>query len=194
MKFNPLNNHRILVIDDNRAIHDDFRKILTRRPDPPDSDGAPLFGVTTLKFQLPIFEISSAYQGLEGMGLIEKSLREKRPYALAFVDVRMPPGWDGIETVSKIWEKYPDLQVVICTAYSDYSWEELVRKLGYFDQMVILKKPFDNIEVLQLAVAMTAKWRFNQMTKLRVRNLEEIIEVGFSRLKLPAVSMLELKQ
>jgi CheY-like chemotaxis protein len=178
MKFNPLHNHRILVIDDNRAIHDDFRKILTRRPDPPDSDGVPLFGVTTLKFQLPIFEISSAYQGLEGMGLIEKSLREKRPYALAFVDVRMPPGWDGIETVSKIWEKYPDLQVVICTAYSDHSWGEMVKELGYFDQMVILKKPFDNIEVLQLAVAMTAKWRFNQLTKLRVRNLEAIIESG----------------
>ena len=59
---------------------------------------------------------------------------------MAFVDVRMPPGWDGVETTAKIWQKYPDLQVVICTAYSDYSWEEMLKKLGYSDRLVILKK------------------------------------------------------
>ena len=90
-----------------------------------EEDEAALFGDTTVKFQLPMFEIDSAYQGQEGLDLIEKSLLENRPYALAFVDVRMPPGWDGVETTCKIWEKYPDLQVVICTAYSDYSWEEM---------------------------------------------------------------------
>jgi CheY-like chemotaxis protein len=183
MKFHPLNNHRILVIDDNRATHDDYRKILTRFPDVPDSgkDEAALFGDTAAKFQSPIFEISSAYQGLEGLDLIEKSLREKRPYALAFVDVRMPPGWDGIETISKIWEMFSELEVVICTAYSDYSWEEMVKKLGRSDRMIVLKKPFDAIEVLQLAVALTTKWRMNQQAKLRLDNLEKIIETWHSR-------------
>jgi len=52
--------------------------------------------------------------------LVKKSLEDGDPFALAFVDVRMPPGWDGIETVARIWQEYPDLQVVICTAYSDY--------------------------------------------------------------------------
>ena len=113
--------------------------------------------MTVVQFQMPVFEIDSAYQGREGLDLIEKSLLENRPYALAFVDVRMPPGWDGVETTCKIWEKYADLQVVICTAYSDYSWEEMLRVLGYSDRMVILKKPFDNIEVLQLAISMTEK-------------------------------------
>jgi CheY-like chemotaxis protein len=183
MQFNPLNNHRILVIDDNHAAHDDYRKILTRWPDLPDlrKDEAALFGNTAVKFHPPIFEISSAYQGQEGLELIERSLREKRPYALAFVDVRMPPGWDGIETARQIWEEYPDLQVVLCTAYSDYSWEEIVKKLGFSDRLVILKKPFDTIEVLQLAVGMTEKWRLNQMNKLRVDNLEKIMEAGLSR-------------
>ena len=87
---------------------------------------------------------------------------------MAFVDVRMPPGWDGVETTAKIWQKYPDLQVVICTAYSDYSWEEMLKKLGYSDRLVILKKPFDNIEVLQLAISMTEKWRLYQQAKLRL--------------------------
>ena len=179
MNINPLINHRILVIDDNRAIHDDFRKILmtaSSLPNDLEEDEAALFGDTTVKFKLPMFEIDSAYQGQEGLDLIEKSLLENRPFALAFVDVRMPPGWDGVETTCKIWEKYPDLQVVICTAYSDYSWEDMLKTLGYSDRMVILKKPFDNIEVLQLAIAMTEKWRLNQQARLHLSDLERMVQ------------------
>jgi CheY-like chemotaxis protein len=178
MKFNPGKNHRILVIDDNPAIHADLRKILapSKLPNGLDEDKAALFGDRAAKFQLPIFEIDSAYQGQAGLDLIEESLRRYRPYSLAFVDVRMPPGWDGIETTCKIWEKYPDLHVVICTAFSDYSWEEMVEPMGYLDRVVVLKKPFDNIEVMQLAVAMTEKWRLSQEAKLRVNNLEELIQ------------------
>ncbi|HEV8540951.1 MAG TPA: response regulator [Verrucomicrobiae bacterium] len=84
--------------------------------------------------------MDSAFQGEQGLALIRRSLERQRPYALAFVDVRMPPGWDGIETIARIWEDYPDLQVVVCTAYSDYSWEEMVEKLGQTDRLVILKK------------------------------------------------------
>jgi CheY-like chemotaxis protein len=179
MKIDPLKNHRILVIDDNRAIHEDIRKILKTSSslrDDLDHDEAALFGDTTVKFPLPIFEIDSAYQGREGVDLIEKSLLEDRPYALAYVDVRMPPGLDGIETIRRIWEKYPDLQIVICTAFSDYSWEEMLRTLGYSDRMVILKKPFDNIEVLLLTIAMTEKWRLYQESKLRLQDLKNILE------------------
>jgi CheY-like chemotaxis protein len=173
MKFNPLQNHRILVIDDNRAIHDDFRKILLTSSSV-DEHEAPLFGDLVENSQWPGFEIDSAYQGQEGLDLIEKSLREHRPYALAFIDVRMPPGWDGVETTCKIWEEYPNLQVVICTAYSDYSGTMMLRTLGYSDRMVILKKPFDNLEVLQLAISMTQKWRHAEESKLRVDNLEKM--------------------
>jgi|HubBroStandDraft_6_1064221.scaffolds.fasta_scaffold80385_2 two-component system sensor histidine kinase/response regulator len=186
MNINPLKNHRILVIDDNRSIHDDFRKILVKASQLPNDlseDEAALFGDEEQIFAWPKFEIDSAYQGQEGLSLIEKSLLEGRPYALAFVDVRMPPGWDGIETTCKIWEMYPDLQVVICTAYSDYSWEEMLRTLGYSDRMVILKKPFDNIEVLQLAIAMTEKWRLLQHAKLRLDDLEKMVHDRTLQLK-----------
>jgi CheY-like chemotaxis protein len=179
MKFDPQNNHRILLIDDNHAIHEDFRKILLKSPDLPWDKS--LFKDLTDISHRPSFEIDSAYQGKEGLDLIEKSLRENRPYSSAFVDVRMPPGWDGIETTCKIWAEYSDLQVVICTAFSDYSWEEMVRKLGYLDRVVILKKPFDSIEVLQLAVAMSEKWRLNQQAKLRVDNLEKLVQSLRSR-------------
>jgi two-component system, sensor histidine kinase and response regulator len=179
MNIDPLKNRRILVIDDNRAIHEDFRKILLRAANAPNDLAeveAALFGETTVEFQLPVFEIDSAYQGQEGLDLIETSLRENRHYAMAFVDVRMPPGWDGVETTVQIWKKYPDLQVVICTAYSDYSWEEMLKKLGYSDRLVILKKPFDNIEVLQLAISMTEKWRLYQQAKLHLDDLEKLVQ------------------
>src|SRR5664280_1972230 len=168
---------RILVIDDNKSIHEDFRKILggTREPGKLDSMEAALFGETETKHGLPTFQIDSAYQGQEGLELIERSLVENRPYTMAFVDVRMPPGWDGIETTAKIWEKYSDLQVVICTAYSDYSWEDILKKLGYSDRLVILKKPFDNIEALQLAISLSEKWRLYQQAKLRLGDLEKLV-------------------
>jgi two-component system, sensor histidine kinase and response regulator len=179
MKIDPLKNNRILVIDDNRAIHEDFRKILLRPANAPNDlaeEEAALFGDAAPAFQLPTFEIDSAYQGQEGLDLIEKSLRENRPYAMAFVDVRMPPGWDGVETTAKIWQKYSDLQVVICTAYSDYSWEEMLKRLGYSDRLVILKKPFDTIEVLQLAISMTEKWKLYQAAKLHLDDLEKLVQ------------------
>jgi len=177
MNANPDQNHRILLIDDNRAIHEDFKKILCKKAAPDNLTEAEksLFGDESPQIELPEFQIDSAFQGQEGLDLIEKSLQENRPYAMAFVDVRMPPGWDGVETTALIWEKYPDLQVVICTAYSDYSWEDMLKKLGYSDRLVILKKPFDNIEVLQLAISMTEKWRLYQQAKLRLDDLEKMV-------------------
>lgn len=184
--FNPDGNHRILVIDDNKAIHEDFKKILAKSCGDTDhlsKAEAALFGGEVAKAQLPKFEIDSAMQGQEGLQAIEKSLQEGRPYAMAFVDVRMPPGWDGVETTSQIWQKYPDLQVVICTAYSDYTWEDMLKKLGYSDRLVILKKPFDNIEVLQLAISMTEKWHLYYQAKLRLEDLERMVLERTAELK-----------
>jgi signal transduction histidine kinase len=178
MNLTPDKALRILVIDDNISIHEDFRKILGGAKDTAklDSMESALFGDEVAGRMFPTFEIDSAYQGQEALEMIEKSLLENRPYTMAFVDVRMPPGWDGIETTSKIWEKYADLQVVICTAYSDYSWEEILKKLGYSDRLVILKKPFDNIEALQLAISMSEKWRLYQQAKLRLGDLEKLVQ------------------
>jgi DNA-binding LytR/AlgR family response regulator len=69
-------------------------------------------------------------QGQEGWERVQQAIEKNQPYAVAFVDIRMPPGWDGVETTQKLWEVDPCLQVVICTAYSDYSWDELMTKVG----------------------------------------------------------------
>jgi DNA-binding NtrC family response regulator len=101
----------------------------------------------------------SAFNGGGGLRLIEKSLLDNRPYSVAFVDVRLGSGWDGVQTTCKIWQQYPDLQVVLCTGYSDRPWEELVKSLGFLDRMIVLVKPFDVTEVKQLAVGFSEKWR-----------------------------------
>jgi PAS domain S-box-containing protein len=178
--------HRILVIDDNPAIHNDIRKILAR-PEPgatslEDAETL-LFGETVEEDKRIFFDIDSAFQGQEGLELVKRALDAKNPYALAFVDVRMPPGWDGIETISRIWEVYPELQVVICTAYSDYSWEDITRKVGRSDSVLILKKPFDNIEVLQMAHALTKKWFLTQEAKSQLLNLDKMVNVRTEELQ-----------
>lgn len=96
---------------------------------------------------------------------------------MAFVDVRMPPGWDGIETTAKIWEQDPELQIVICTAYSDYSWDEMVARLPQSDQLLVLKKPFDTIEALQMAHALTEKWRLLQAAKFKLEHLQMNVDM-----------------
>jgi PAS domain S-box-containing protein len=167
---------RLLVIDDNRAIHDDFRKILCPSSSAPLDDlETALFGPQETDVKPPVFEMNSAYQGQEGLALLEQSVKDGRPYWMAFVDVRMPPGWDGVETITRLWEAAPELQVVICTAYSDYSWSSMTARLKHRDRLVILKKPFDAVEVLQLAAALTEKWRLLQQSKLKMAQLEMLV-------------------
>jgi diguanylate cyclase (GGDEF)-like protein/PAS domain S-box-containing protein len=164
---------RILVIDDNPAIHEDFRKIFGagRHPARSAAEQA-LFGGGAAFNGTPEFALESAYQGEEGLALVRRAQDGREPYAMAFVDVRMPPGWDGLETVRQIWRHDADIQIVICTAYSDYSWSEMLAKLGRSDRLVILKKPFDTIEVVQLASALTEKWRLARESRSILQDLE----------------------
>jgi len=170
--------HRLLLVDDNEAIHGDLRKILQPRAeleeDLNDLEAA-LFGAEVQEAPRS-FELDSAFQGQEGLMKLVKAIEEGRPYSAAFVDVRMPPGWDGIETIGHLWKADPDLQVVICTAYTDYSWRDIVGRLGASHNLVILKKPFDNIEVLQLAHALTSKREATEEAAARQTALEAEIQ------------------
>jgi CheY-like chemotaxis protein len=176
-RINDYKNRRVLVIDDNRAIHGDFRKILAPEGNDRGFDdlAEELLGESAGAPRGDGFEVTSAYQGQEGLEFVKQSLAASAPFAMAFVDVRMPPGWDGIETVARMWELYPDLQVVICTAYSDYSWDQMIERLGRSDRLLILKKPFDVAEVLQLANALTEKWCLTQKARARMEDLEEMV-------------------
>jgi signal transduction histidine kinase len=185
--MNVIKNRRVLVVDDNRAIHADFQKVLGGLGSAKCEIQAienSLFGEVGGRqaAELEPFTIDFASQGREGLKFVQRACDEKKPFALAFIDVRMPPGWDGIETTSEIWKIDPDIQVVICTAYSDYSWGEMRDKLGLSDQLLILKKPFDNIEVIQLAETLSTKWELAQGARHKLNQLEDSVEQRTSEL------------
>lgn len=188
---------KILIIDDNPQIHHDFRKILTNAKSDDDINALrnKIFAEENISAQknyplLPEFKIDTALQGQEGVHMIQKALAEHKPYALAFVDIRMPPGWNGLETIKHILELDQDIQIVIYTAYSDYSWEEMIAELGKSDNILILKKPFDLIAIRQVACALTKKWQLMQEKYLytmaletRVKERTESLQQTLSRLK-----------
>jgi diguanylate cyclase (GGDEF)-like protein len=180
---------RIIVIDDNESIHDDFLTILNgvAGPEGLADDELALFGNARKSQRNVKFEIDSALQGADGYEKVRDAVAAGKPYHLAFVDMQMPPGWDGIETIKKLWEVDPNLHVVICSAYSSYSWKEIAEKLQGSDRLLILKKPFDESEVYQIACSQTAKWFVTQQAKLKLSELEELVEVRTAELKRSAL-------
>jgi diguanylate cyclase (GGDEF)-like protein len=167
--------HRLLMIDDNPAIHEDYRKILSRRETQISAAEAALFGPEQSPVPRPAFDVDSAMQGQEGVKLARCALLEGRPYAVAFVDMRMPPGWDGLETIENLWKVDPEIQVVVCSAYSDYDWMELLARLGRSDKLIVIKKPFEPIEILQSASALSRKWQNARALKRHVEGLEWVV-------------------
>jgi diguanylate cyclase (GGDEF)-like protein len=170
---------RLLVVDDNPAIHEDFKKILPSGVQESSELLAAellLLGEPKVLPPRPMFEIDTALQGEEGVERVKQALAEGRPYAMAFIDMRMPPGWDGLETIQHLWEVDPHVQVVICSAHSDYDWTEVVARLEHSDKLLVIKKPFEAIEVLQSANALTRKWDNERTLRQQVEQLEQVVE------------------
>lgn len=175
---NAARNPRILIVDDNPAIHEDFCKILGAEASDSsfDADEIEVFGEVTRGRSLRCtFELGFASQGAQALEMVRAAKEEGYPYSLVFTDMRMPPGWDGCETTVRLWQVDPDLQIVICTAYSDRSWEEMMEKFQSPERVLILKKPFDAVEVLQLAHALTEKWSLLQSARRNTEQLERMV-------------------
>src|SRR6185503_676190 len=178
-------NRRILIVDDNRAIHEDFRKILGRTAGARDelkALDAELFGTPT---EAPdeSFELESAFQGEEAIEKVRAARAASRGYAVLFVDVRMPPGLDGIETTARLLKEDPDVGIVICSAYSDHSWEEMTSAFGKTDRVLILKKPFDTVEVRQLAHALQRRWELARLAAIKVHDMTALIDSQTAELR-----------
>jgi len=171
--------HRILVIDDNPNIHKDFQTILLEEEESTTLNSLrnEVFGDSnSQRVNKSVYELDFASQGKEGCDKVKQACSENRPYELAFVDMRMPPGWDGLKTIEHMWQIDPHVQVVICTAYSDYSWGEISERLGKSESLLILKKPFDSAEVAQFASALTQKWVLAKQAALKTEQLEEMVK------------------
>lgn len=187
------NRVRILTIDDNEQIHQDFRRCLTsvvevnNATSDLDAMEAIMFGpganAPVTKVERESYRLDSVLQGQDALEKVIQAKGDRDPYQVAFVDMRMPPGWDGLQTIEAIWGIDPDLQVVICTAYSDYSWDEIQTRLGRNDQLLILRKPFDPVEVRQMAASLSQKWQLSQLARIKKAELENLVRVRTQQLE-----------
>ncbi len=171
-------NRLILLVDDLEDIHLNYREILSsEKSDVMDA----LASFDEQFFQeedsqiFPSYDLESAFQGEEALECVMKAKEDDAPFAAAFIDVRMPPGIDGIETVKRIWEIDSRIQIILCTAYSDYSWDQIYKIFGNTDQLVLLRKPFDHAEILLLALSMTEKWNLARKAELKMQELDNMV-------------------
>jgi diguanylate cyclase (GGDEF)-like protein len=170
---------RVLIIDDQQHIHETFQRVFAAEPchDASLSDFESRFlndvqqGSTPPLQVKPVYQLTHAHGGAEGLALVEQSVKIGERFSVAFVDMRMPEGLDGLETTEKLWEIDPCLQVVICTAHSDHSWDDVVARLGYNDKLLLLKKPFESDEARQLALALSEKCRLAALQERKVAEL-----------------------
>lgn len=177
MKWENTQTPRILVVDDNRRIHEDFDLVFfnRQRNSELEADQKEIYGqFEHPAISKPTYELDHALSGNEAIDKTQSSIADGRPYQVAFVDIRMP-GMDGVETIERIWAIDPRIQAVICTAFADYRWEDLARRLGQSDKLLILKKPFDHIEAFQLACTLSEKWFLARQAALKFEQMELLV-------------------
>ena len=146
MTTSPDALRRVLVIDDSEDVHAEYRELLG------GSAG-------------PALDLAFSFQGEDGWRSVCEARAAGRPFAMAFVDMRMPPGWDGIETTHCLLRDDPEIQVVIATGYPGDSWEGIVERIGPTDRLLVLGKPFERVELRQMTHALVRKW--NTMRQVR---------------------------
>ena len=83
-----------------------------------------------------------------------------------------------LQTIEHLWTVDPGLQVVICSAHTDYDWSEVVERLNHSDKLLILRKPAEPIEVLQCATALSRKWHNERLVREQMERLEQVIKVS----------------
>ncbi len=187
--------NRILIVDDSEAIHRDIIKILSgpkrahQRADLSeierelfDSSATPKATDHPSVIEAIRYRIDSAFQGSEAVEMVDRAAEEGYPYAMVFMDVRMPPGMNGIETIEQIWRSHPAIEMVIVTAFSDHSWEDILMRVGRTDKLMILRKPFDLITIKQLALALTQKYQISVKVQSYLKHIELEVQNGSPQL------------
>jgi two-component system sensor histidine kinase/response regulator len=166
---------RVIIIDDMEGIHADITALFkSTKNSILDALRQDIFGpsseLSTSARDLN-FEFHSAFQGEQGYELVKDSIEKGNPYSVAIVDMRMPPGWDGLQTIQKIREVDPNIEIIICSAYSDYSWREIAENLGVNSKHLFLSKPFEAIEMKQMVVNLAEKWNLNVENRKYIEEL-----------------------
>ena len=102
---------------------------------------------------------------------------------MAFVDMRMKSGWNGIETIGHIWRECADLQIIICTGHTDFTWHDIIKRFGHTDRLLMLKKPFNVMDVRQMAYALAEKWNLFNQAKSHLERLQNLVAERTAKLQ-----------
>lgn len=168
-------NQKILVVDDNKDVHSEFRSLLQPVTVNSQVVGDEYDGDSLVRSKASKYELICAAQGWEAIEIVKQAEVSESPFALAFIDLRMPPGINGLETIKKIWEISPLMEVVLCTSYSDHNLNEISEFLGDTKRLLLLKKPFEPFEIKQISASLTAKWNYAYKVNFHLSNLETLL-------------------
>jgi two-component system response regulator AtoC len=176
MKFKSGWNNRVLVVDDEENIHQDLDEMLKPGLSSATTDDmVKAFGSHADKTFLPNFEMLHAKSGKEAYDKVKESLEDNDPIAVAYVDMRMPPGWDGAETIRKIREIDKNIEIVIMTAYTDKLLSEIIHDMELLDKLLYIKKPFAREEIQQMTISLVEKWNVGLESEINRQRLEAVI-------------------
>ncbi len=186
MDLEKQQNRKVLLADDEPMILEELLKILTPTQDNTELNELQgrLFGKSGSKSKSSVsYDVCCCRQGDEAVRRVEEAIKQNSPFAVAFLDVRMPPGPDGVATAEQIRKLDPNIQIVIMTGYSDFDVREIAKRIPPEDKLLYLQKPVHAQEITQFALALTAKWQsdylLHQQNKILAENnrmLREHIE------------------
>ena len=159
-------NNRVLIVDDQPDIHSDFTEMLMPSPDlvgaSMDDLAAAFIDDTANRAFLPGFELVHAGGGKEACDIVRAARASNRPIAVAYVDIRMPPGIDGVETTRRMREIDSDIEIVLMTAYTDKPLSEIIHGMALPHKLLYIRKPFSQEEIQQITLSLVGKWNIEQ--------------------------------
>ncbi len=168
-------NYRVLIVDDEAGIHTDFKYMLNpNRRRTLTAALAENFHDKVPKHKtdfLPNFELLHATSGEEAQDIICTAKASNRPIAVAYIDVRMPPGIDGVEAIRRIRQIETDVEMVIMTAYTDKPLPEIVRDMKLLNKLLYIRKPFAPEEVQQLTLSLVERWNIQQELSIKQQQM-----------------------
>ena len=191
-----IENKRILIVDDDDGIRNTYfsifrfdhrTDILSEGKDLfKDDEGAGRDGPHMS------YEVVPAENGMIGLEKVKEALENNTPFAVAFIDMKMP-GLNGAQTAREIWELDPDVKIVIVTAYSEHSPQEMIETTGR-DDLFYLRKPFNREEILQFARALTNEWNLEKKRRLLEAELKKVNESLEEKVKKQAAMIVQTEK
>ena len=152
---------RILAVDDDPIILDLYRRILS--PENPSPT-------------MPVFDVTCCTQGYEAVDMVARSLEENNPFAVAFLDLNMPPGPDGQWTAGEIHTLDPGINIIMVTGYRSTNTGIEQTRSNFSDKSLYLQKPFYSKEIIQFSTALSTKWQAERQLLDLHSDLEILVE------------------